>query len=312
MLLFIFYERKLLLFKYVRKKVFLKCVISIYMIYLIPMFNCCVLDEEVVYLKAQTKYAVVEKGVKCGIVFGFENEIPFLLELNIPSANILKVQLEGDCYFFLFPTYYNSFFTTKFSYQSKEVIISLSNKLMVSVDGELICEQNVENLTFSHYEINKNICLIYFKGKRNFVVVLKDKELYFANYYDECNSKKEEKYFMCRMFDSLNHGLVCCVKDGEVEKYPVYLDNEELRLKQAFVPFIFLDCVKAENFKYCNNLLCEDLKMKDEKQIKEFFPSFDYFYPLGKNKFMLAKKNTLAGIYAFEVENNQIINIMNL
>ena len=52
--------------------------------------------------------------------------------------------------------------------------------------------------------------------------------------------------------------------------------------------------------------------MKNKDDIKKFFPEFDWFYPLSEKKFLLAKKNTLAGIYVFEVENNEIINITNL
>lgn len=282
------------------------------MIYLIPMFDCCVVAEDTFFLKANARYKIVEKGRNCGIVFGYKNEIPFLLDLNHQSKNILKVNNGVNCFYFLFPSYYSGFFTTKFSYHSKELIINLSNKLIITFDGVLICEQNVENLKYSHHEVNKNLCLIYFTGERNFVVVLKDGELCFANYYDECNDKKEEKYFMCKLNDSLNHGMVCYVKEDVCETYCVYLDNEELNLKQEFIPFVFLDCVKATNFKYCNELLGENLRMENEKQIKEFFPEFDYFYPLTKNTFMLAKKNTLAGIYNFEVENNHILNITNL
>mgnify|MGYP003296168547 CR=1 FL=1 len=44
-----------------------------------------------------------------------------------------------------------------------------------------------------------------------------------------------------------------------------------------------------------NLFLKEDLKLKDEKELKHFFPKFDFYYPIDKNKFILLNKNTLAG-----------------
>ena len=79
-----------------------------------------------------------------------------------------------------------------------------------------------------------------------------------------------------------------------MENYLVYLDNYDLNLKEKFLPFVFLDCVLAGNFKYCNNLLCEDVKQEKDEDIKEFFPQFDWFYPLEDKTFALIKKNKTA------------------
>ena len=134
-------------------------------------------------------------------------------------------------------------------------------------------------------------------------------ECLFSSYYDEVNIDSDERFFMCRLFDSLNHGMVCRIKEGMVEKYCVYLDDEDLLLKPCFVPIVFLDCVLASNFSYCNNLLCDKLKIKEKQQIKNFFPTFDFVYPIDETTVILANKNTLAGIYEFEVENSLIKNI---
>jgi hypothetical protein len=95
-----------------------------------------------------------------------------------------------------------------------------------------------------------------------------------------------------------------------MEEYLVYLDDEKLNLKEEFVSFVFLDCVKAKNFKYANELLCDNLKLENEKEIEKFFPEFDYFYPAQKNSFILINKNTLAGIFEFNIHNNLILNII--
>ena len=48
---------------------------------------------------------------------------------------------------------------------------------------------------------------------------------------------------------------------------------------------------------------------KEKQQIKNFFPTFDFVYPIDETTVILANKNTLAGIYEFEVENSLIKNI---
>ena len=50
-----------------------------------------------------------------------------------------------------------------------------------------------------------------------------------------------------------------------------------------------------------------DEKLKDENSVKEFFPEFDYYYPITNEEFILIKKNTLAGIYKFEIQNKEIV-----
>ncbi len=212
----------------------------------------------------------------------------------------------------MFPTRYSTFFQTRFKFKNYEIEVQISNKFFVSINSELKCEKNVENLTYSHYEILGELCLIYFNGQRNFLVVIKDLDVVFASYYDECNEHESEKYFMVRQNDSLNHGRVCHIKDKEFSTYLVYLDEEELNLKSDFVPFVFLDCILAENFKYCNQLLKEEVRVEIAEMIKSFFPEFDYFYPIKEKTFVLINKNTLAGIFEFSVIDNQISNITNL
>lgn len=277
--------------------------------YLIPLFDCVVVSEKAYHLKKGVKYQVCENGLKHGVVFGQENNIPYLFDLKENNLNVLKINYFGDTYFFLKPNYYSSNFSTKIKFKTNDIEINLSHELKVSINRELKCEKLVENLNFSHHEINGELCLIYFTGKRNFVVVIKNDEIVFAEFYDECNNNEKEKYFMCRKHDCLNHGKVCHIKENEVSSYLVYLDNEDLNLKMEFLPHVFLDCVKSENHKYANQLLTDNLKLKDESSIKDFFAKFDDFYPLKQNVFVLLNKNALAGIVEFEVENNAIKNI---
>lgn len=274
--------------------------------YLIPTFNCEVFKTECYQLLKNIKYQI-ESDIDNSIVFS-NKTIPFLLDLN--NENILKVDFKNDLYIFLFPINFKDTFFNQFKFNSHDIIISISNYIRIFFDSELICEKNVENLKFSHFEIIGEFCFIYFEGKRNFLVALKSNDVLFDSYYDECNINENEKYFMCKLNDSLNHGVVFSFKNKEYEKYLVYLDNDELKLKDELLPMVFLDCVKAKNFKYCNNLLCDELKVEDEKQIEKFFPDFDFLYPISSKEIILINKNTLAGIFEFVIEHNEILNIM--
>ena len=276
--------------------------------YLIPLFDCILFSSAFYNLKANVKYCF-DSFDDFALVFGNANELPFIF--NKESNNVLKITDKNDNYYFLFPTRINDFFTTKFVFKSKEFIISKSNKLLITCEGVLICEENVDNINFSHFEIVDNFCFIYFNGNRRYLVILENDEICFSGYYDECNIS-EERFYMSRQNDSLNHGLVCHIKEKKFEKYLVYLDDAEMNLKVEFLPLVFLDCIKAKNFKYANELLVEDLKLNQLEDFENFFSTFDYVYPLNETRIVLLNKNTLAGIYEFSIENNKICNIKNL
>ena len=44
----------------------------------------------------------------------------------------------------------------------------------------------------------------------------------------------------------------------------------------------------------------------------DFFDEFDDYYPVSENKVFLFKKNTLAGIYNFEINSHKISNTISL
>ncbi|MBO5954355.1 MAG: hypothetical protein J6Q13_00115 [Clostridia bacterium] len=278
--------------------------------YLISSFDCSLLCEDITQILKGAKYKVLDKGKNCGIIFSASNTIPFVFDLNLNTQNVLKVDFQGDYYHLLFSTQYNPYFSTHFKFNNREVIVNLSSELKITIEGECICDKVVENLNFSHFEIFGDVCLIYFSGQRNFVVVIKDKECGFANYYDECNISENEKYFMYKLKDSLNHGRVCEIKNNQVNSYLVYLDEEELNLKEDFISNVFLDCIMARNNIYCKHLLSDELEQVEN--INQFFSEFDNYFCIERNTFILTKKNTLSGIFKFVVENNKISNIIPL
>ena len=284
--------------------------INIYMNYLISSFDCCLFDGVANKILRGAKYKILEDDKNLMVVFSKSQYLPFVFNLNFKCDNILQLTYKSDNYYILFPTVLNDISFNQFKFKNQDVSVSLFKTLTVSIDGECISEENVENIKFSHYEIEGDLCLIYFCGKRNYLIVLKNREIIFSNYYDECNIGENEKYFMCKLKDCLNHGVVCEIKDKNCLTYLVYLDNEEMNLKKEFVANVFLDCVLAGNKTYCKNLMCEELKSCDN--INEFFPEFDFYFQLEENIFALTKKNTLAGIFQFEITNKLIANIIPL
>ena len=291
-----------------RLKVFLLSYINIYMNYLISSFNGYIVNDTFTEIQAGVKYKLF--NAECNVLIVSEScALPFVFNINKESENVLKVKHEYNNYYILFSQTYCNLFTYNFKYKNRNVAISISSKLNIVLDDVLICEKDVEKLSFSHYEIIGDLCVVYFVGKRNYVVVIKEDKVELASYYDECNMKDDEKYFMQRLNDSLNHGIVYHIKNKEFSQYLVYLDDEELKLKDEFVGMVFLDCILAGNLKYCNELLADNIKLKDENGIKLFFPEFDFYFIIESNKFILTKKNTLAGVYNFDIQNGKIINV---
>lgn len=275
--------------------------------YLISKSPCTLISNEVILIKPNVLYEISQ--ISPCLVIGEGDTLPFVFDGN-ENASVYKIYHASNTYYFLFPHYAPSSSTIKIRFQNRDFLITVSNKLTISFDGEILLEANVNNITYSHLENFGKFCIIYFQGKRNYLVVLAGKELSFADFYDECNIEKGEYFFMSKLYDCLNHGRVLHLTQMTEENYLVYLDNEELHLKTEFVGNVFLDCLLAKNYKYCNHLLADDIKQKDAKNVVEFFPDFDEFFPIKENEFFLFKQNTLAGIYKFDVKDCVITNVM--
>lgn len=279
--------------------------------YIIPKFNAFVLNDnknDLTELHKDVSYCV-DKLEKFVLVP--KNKTGLLVcDLKTENSFVKKIKIKSDEYYLINPEFNNfdSFFM--FKYNGKQVVVSIFNNLIIAIDGETIVNERVTGIKYSHYEIKNQMCLIYFCGERNYVVVLNGSNIEFASFYDEVNIKNDEIYFMCKLHDSLNHGRVFHINNKKVENYLVYLDDFDLNLKPDFVGCVFLDCVLAGNLKYANNLLCVDLKQKEAVNIPKFFNEFDDYIVVDKNNFILLKKNTLAGIYSFELKDCEIANII--
>ncbi len=278
--------------------------------YIIPRFDCVLCCDQNIVLYKNVQYSCENVDNKNFIVFGKNNEIPFYFNFGcLSSANVEKVIYKNNEYYFLNSNTNSNQGMYQFKYQNKQLCVALFENLVVSIDGETIFYEPVENINYSHYEIKNQHCFIYFSGKRNYVVVISASEVKVATYYDEVNVKENEHFYMCRLNDSLNHGKVFHIKDKTFEDYLVYLDDFDLNLKSNFVACVFLDCLLAGNLNYANELLNADLKQDNKENLSKFFPKFDYFFPINESEVILMKKNTLAGIYSFEINDCKITNI---
>lgn len=275
--------------------------------YLISKFNCYATDLNKKIIK-NVKYSI--KSYKSCLFFGFAGELPLYVDFNLANKNLLKVEYNNDNYFILRPTKIQDVTFTTIKHLNVVFNITISSTLSICTDKENLLNLEIENLQYSHFEVIGNILLIYFLGVRNFVVIIQNSQVLIASYFDEYNEKDNEKIFMVKLKDVLNHGRVFKVKDKEYQQYLVYLDDNELNLNSRFLGFVFLDCLLAKNYKYCNNLLCENIKQKKEETISNFFPEFDYYFEVDINEFVLLNKNALAGIYKFETNNLVIENII--
>ena len=288
------------------------------MIYLISSLHCCLVGTENIEIKPNVQYCVEEINNTPLVVLDCDNQLPFCVNLHdvcykkIKQNGIEVAEVNGNKYVFILGRNVGINKLLLIKVKNENVLISINAYLSISINGEELCNIPCGNIGYSHFEIDGSFCYIYFEGDRNFIAVLKDYKLIYANYYDEVNIKDKEKLFMTRLYDCMNHGKVFKVKDGVCEEYLIYLDDEDLNMTSEFAFIVFMDCLIAGNFKYCNHLLSEEMQLKNENSFKDFFAEPDWYYPVEQNSVVLFKKNALAGIYKFEVVNNKIVNIIHL
>ena len=286
------------------------------MIYLISKIDFLVIGEDV-QVMANCAYALTELQNKNVVIIAKEC-YPMLVNfyeivnLNVPNVGILKCEHNLNTYLFINPIKINSSSFNLVEYKNNKLEINLGTNLLVSLNGNLILSKPVDNLTYSHYNLFDDVCVVFFKGKRKFVIIIEKSSLYYADYYDEINLAENELYILTHLLDSLNHGRVVNLINKKLDTYLVYLDNNKRDIKPEFLPIVFLDCLKAKNYNYCNELLSPNLKQTNASDISKFFCKFDDYYTLTNSAFALINENEIVAKYNFEVENNKITNITEL
>ncbi len=289
--------------------------IHINMKYLVSKFPCTIVGRESRRLCENVKYGLKNVDDHFYMIFGDNGELPICINFDSPQNSnaqrgVLQFDYLSDNYTILFPQKVLPTSVNILKVLNREIIITLSQELSIFVDSENLIKKSVSKLEFSHSETRADYCLLYFDGVRNFVVILKGKELCCADYYDEINIGDDEIYFMKRLKDSLNHGKVYLIKDKKFDSYLIYLDEEDMHLCSQLVMVVFLDALVAGNFEYCNQMLAEDIHQEDAINIQKFFPEFDDYQAIDSYNVALLRKNTLAGIFEFKIADNKIENII--
>lgn len=252
-------------------------------------------------------------GEFCPTVFLFDNALPvacdfFKIAAGEQNCNVTFFSFKSNNYFMLCPKIATDVSSGYIKYQNKNMFVMVAEKLIINMDGKTLVNMPVTEIEYSEYQIFENHLILYFEGKRKFVVIIKDNQLKCAEYYEEINYNEKEIYFLTNMFDCLNHGRVNCIKDSIFSSYTVYLNNCNFEIKQDFLPNIFLDCVKAKNYKYAQNLLCQNLQPKQAEDIGKFFPTYNDFL-VADCGYILLKNDTYLGVVKFEIDKNKITNI---
>ncbi|MCQ2555705.1 MAG: hypothetical protein MJ149_00020 [Clostridia bacterium] len=287
------------------------------MVYLFSNYHCVISGKNKTEILPFVKYEVAGVENEISLITSFcEGEsfgINFydLLNKCVKCKNICVACVGCDKFIFLFKPSAPCKQCVNFLWGKKNVCVTVGSEICIFVDGEMWGSYTCCDVEYNHFEICGENLIVYFSGVRKFLCVLEEEKIAWANYFDEQNLQDGEKYFMGKQLDFLSHGKVCHIKDNSVETYCAYTDNNDLNLCEEFVPFVFLDCVIAGNFSYCKNLLCDDLK-NDDVDFTAYFGEIDLYFCLTGNVFAVFKKNTLTGIYKFEVENKVVTNIVNL
>lgn len=283
------------------------------MIYFIPMFSGLLVDDNMFEFKKNVCYELSDIQNKFVLIYpndGVSYYINFYNAIyeNNKNQHIVKSNFNKDIYIFAFANYYAENQCNVIKFNNKEFTININNSLKIYDNEGCVFEDKNYNFTFSHTEKKFGKLFLHFIGVKKYVIIIDNDFSIYGMCYDEVNIKEKETLFLKKLRDSLNHGKVLSVKAEKIDEYLVYLDNFELKLKNEFVHTVFLDCVKAKNFKYAKSLLCDSFNIKAEA-LSQFFPDFDNYYAIENAVFMF-KKNTLTGIYQFEIENLKISNII--
>lgn len=282
------------------------------MIYLIS-FSDCVVDSGVfVEIKANAKYRLENIEDK---FINFINKktgricaVNFFKILNgfDLNENIKVVKFRQDIYCFLDLQENRQNYT--FNIFDETLVVEISNHIYVKYAGDqekIILEKDIK---FSHIDRFGKIMVLYFDGERNFTILLNEEKILFAGFYDELKVDKDELAMLCKVNDSINHGWVVKIAKQEFEKYLVYLDDNEMKLKEKFLLSTFMDCVLVENFKYLKNLLDESL-VDQVENLKLFFEGVKEYFVIDENHCVVMKKDAQMDIFEFSILKNKVINI---
>ncbi len=284
------------------------------MIYLVSKFPCLIVGKQTFVLQEDVKYCIEDIDDSYYFVSGLHGEQMFMVNFSKIESSSLEyvraINLGRDKYVFLLPLLnkQNQYLSLKLG--GIEYQLNISSQLTITVDGDVLLTKNNVDISYSHSESVGDNAIIYFEGDRDFVIVMKQREVIYADFYDEINIEANERYFLTKRRDSLNHGTVCHVGEDKNEQYLVYLDDYELKMKHELELGVFLDCVKSGNNKYCEELLDKSIRPVESTAILEFFPKFSDYYLVDDKTAILFTDSKNAHTGKFAKINLSVVNIM--
>lgn len=275
--------------------------------YLISRFACKMISEDDHAIYPNCRYLFDIEDLNRYIICDMDSGC-FCKPLNY---EIFHIDYSGNRYYIMSKLEKQLFMTT-IKYKNSTLNINISDRLYITSDGELILTQCVDGLQYSHFEMRQNYLFVYFKGVRDYVVIIKNKEVKIASYYDEINILENEIVFLCKCCDCISHGKVFGInKDGVYEDYLVYISDRQIK-DDSFIGLAFMDAIIVGNYKFANNLMSDSMRLDDAGQLTDFFCECDDYIVLEKNVYATINKNTLAGIYELIITDGKIDNIIHL
>lgn len=227
------------------------------------------------------------------------------------NAKMLQVAENGNIYNIIFLQNNNVKDVVQTSCENNNYTIVCDGSTKIFLNNQLVGDKCLNSIKFKSVERFLDYDLIKFEGARNAVAIIKGKELQYFDYYDEFNNKDNQKIFMKTIPSMLRYGQVFKMQTKGVEKYLVYLDEFKSNIMEDFVVSVFLECVLVGDVNFYKKILSENLA-KGANSIKSFFLDFDDFTCIHKDTAILYKKDTVVGIFKFEINNNFIENISEL
>ena len=202
------------------------------------------------------------------------------------------------------------------SYHSHITIVSQTDTFVHEVDFELT---NLTAITKNNYIIIQANC----KDKVYLLIVDTDYIIQEEKLYNSLELNDMLLKGFLEQEDMAKHGIIVSynlsTKPYTVTQEVVYINNSPTITKnELLLPYAFLEAVKVKNYKLAKHYLSKQLSNKlSEQHLYSFFGDFvDIRQNIFTNKnypvaLIYGKNNNLhAQLYAFEIQNNKINNII--
>lgn len=268
------------------------------------------------YLPFNCKIYTAESKIKCDspyVKLTYIKDSDWLLSFKFEHLNTQKVAQkslkigQNEC---KIETFYNNFYLINLYYNGN-LIFSKSIK------------RQIENLSLEKIKL-KNLNYFFFSanaGDEKYVILLNENgTLSYESFVSEIDYSGDKLKLLQKMNDCIGHGLATVISadNGAEQKdeFGVYI-HKKINVKKIFVPYLFVECVCAKNYKQARKYLSKELStLLNDNKLNQFFlnakriEQFKYSEFLDINKIAaFSSDNELLSIYKFELCDGLIENI---